>query len=561
MGRFFIFVGIVIAAAVLFVVIATSGGSSTDPGSTPGQGKKSAPKILNLALDTDPKSLDPIGITDTLSDGVARKIHNALVRFKRGENGVLTVAPDLAEKWDVSPDGKLYTFTLRKGVNFHNGREVKAADAVYSLMRLLSIESKRPDWLRPMVVGSEERYKSQSPKSPVGIKATGEYTMTIELTAPFAPFIQHLCTVNCSIVPKEAVEDESKPFARNPVGVGAFKFESWENNLAVTLTRNDSYYGGKPKLDAIKFFIIKDRNMRVERYFAGELDATDIPYGRMKETLEKAKIENTLTYDTFRTNYIGLGFPNGDFKKKTQDLSPFGTNKLVRQAMNYAIDREYLCDKVLEGRGTPAKGILPPGMLAFKADRKGWPKDVKKAKELLAQAGFPDGKGLPVLVILHRNDENTKLVGQALAHDLDEVGIKTELQARDWNMFLEMVEIEPRQCFLLGWVADYPDPDNFLYVLFHSKQWGAPGNHTWYVNTEVDALTEKARGIVDMAQRIPLYQKAEDIILEDSPWICTYNVRNVVLLRSNIKGIRENWTPLDTGTEFPQVDFAIVDKE
>ena len=114
---------------------------------------------------------------------------------------------------------------------------------------------------------------------------------------------------------------------------------------------------------------------------------------------------------------------------------------------------------------------------------------------------------------------------------------------------------------MLGWVADYPDPDNFLYVLFHSKQWGSPGNHTWYANAEVDVLTHKARGIVDMAQRIPLYQKAEDIILEDSPWICTYNVRNVVLLRSNIKGIRENWTALDTGTEFPQIDFAFIDKE
>jgi len=123
------------------------------------------------------------------------------------------------------------------------------------------------------------------------------------------------------------------------------------------------------------------------------------------------------------------------------------------------------------------------------------------------------------------------------------------------------VELEPKQIFWLGWVADYPDPDNFLYVLFNSKQFGAPGNHTWYSNPDVDALTEKARNLSDMKDRIPLYHKAEDIILDESPWICTYHVRNAILLRHNIKGIRENTTGLDTGSEFPQVDFAFVDKE
>jgi oligopeptide transport system substrate-binding protein len=546
MTRIFVFIMLILVGVAAFFVLATRGGSGSSGGN----------KVLHLAIDTDPKNLDPIGISDTISDGVARKVYNMLVRF----NEKLEVVPDLCEKYVISPDGKTYTFTLRKGVKFHNGREVKASDAVYSLTRLLSSESKRPEWLMPMVKGSEAHFKD--PKVELGIKTVDDYTLTIELNVPFAPFIMHLCTSNCAIVAREAVEDLSKPFARNPVGTGGFILKEWKNSEVVRFVRNENYFVTRPKLDEIQFHIVKDGNTRLEQFFLGELDAcSEIPNGRVKESVEKAGKENVFELETLRTNYIGIGMPNGNFKDKA-DVKPLGTNKLVRQAINYAIDREYLCNTTLEGRGIPAKGILPPGMTGwFTEGRPGWPKDTEKAKSLLSQAGYPEGKGLPTLTFLHRNDANTKMIAQVIVSDLEKIGIKCELQARDWNSFLEMVEQEPKQMFQLGWVADYPDPDNFLYVLFNSKQFGAPGNHTWYSNPEVDRLTEEARAKIDMKERIPLYRKAEDIILEDSPWICTYHVRNVLLLRKNIKGIRERATALDTGSEFPQVDFAFVDKE
>lgn len=544
MSRFFLFVGVVVVSAALFVFLAMRGGGPAS----------SANKVLHLAIDTDPKTLDPIAVTDTISDGLARKVHNTLVRF----NAKLEIVPDLADHYEISPDGKLYTFWLRKGVKFHDGREMKSADAVHSLMRLLAPESKRREWLEPMVVGSTAYTKDAS--APVGIKASDEYTFTIELYAPFAPFIQHLCTVNCAIVSKAAAEDISKPFSRNPVGAGPFKLAEWRTGEVVTFARNDSYYLGKPKLDAIHFHIIKDPNTRLEQFLNGDLDASDIPFGRMKEAIEKAGEENSFAYATYRTNYLGFGMPNGKFTDKA-DLQPFGTNKLLRQAISYALDREYLCDKVLEGRGIPAIGVLPPGLFGCKADRPVLSKDIEKAKSLLAQAGFPNGQGLPVLTILHRNDLNTRMTAQVVAEDLQKIGINVELQARDWNAFTGAVEIEPKQAFLLGWVADYNDPDNFLYVLFNTAQWGAPGNHTWFSNPKVDELTEKARNLTDMKDRIPLYHQAEDIILDECPWICTYHARNVILLRKNVTGIREKATPLDTGTEFPQVDFGFVDKE
>lgn len=561
MNRIIILLGLHFAGVVLFFYLATRG----NDGMAIQAGGKSQPKILRLAIDSEPKSLDPITITDTISDGVARKVHNTLVRFEKDKSGALIVGPDLAERFEVSSDGLHYTFWLRKGVKFHNGREMKAADFVYSLSRLLTSPSKRPDWLSPMVAGSEEFYKSGRDKikfdeHPPGIRAKDEYTLEIELTKPFAPFIQHLCTVNCAVVPFEEVEKWGDAFARHPMGVGAFILSDWRNNEKLIFKRNDDYFRGRPKLDAITFSIIKEPAIRMEQYFAGTLDAaSDLPSGRVKEAVARAGEANVLVTSTMRTNYLGIGQANGKYEGK-ESLQTFGKNKKLRQAINYAIDREYLCKDVLEGRGIPATGILPPGMPGYKK-RAGWPRDLEKAKALLVEAGYPGGKGLEKITLWHRNDENTKKSVQTVQADLKQIGIEVDLVPREWKTFLDLVDKEPQPMFWLGWVADYPDPDNFLYVLFHTSQWGPPGNATFYSNKKVDELLEKARFIPNIADRIPLYEQVEDMILEDAPWICTYNVVNLVLLNKKVKGIRENATPLDTGSEFPQVDFAFVDIE
>jgi oligopeptide transport system substrate-binding protein len=556
-NRVFIILGVFFLGAVIFVGMSMSGGAPR-PTSTgtqdPVQVKQ---KILRLAIDTEPKTLDPIGITDTISDGVARKVFSTLVRVKK-EGTTLGIEPDLAESYELSKDGKVYTFHLRKGVKFHNGREVKADDVVYSFKRLLGGESKRPEWLEPMVAGSEEFFKDpKTAKTPLGIKATDDYTFTIELTQPFAPFLEVLCTVNCAVVPREAVEDTQIPFASHPVGTGPFKLAEWKTNQVLNFVRNDGYFHGKPKLYGVRFRVIKEPNTRLENFFAGELHASDIPFGRVEESVKRAGEPNVLRETTFRTNYIGIGSPNGNFKDK-EELKPYGTNKFVRQAIAHAIDRKYLCETILEGRGVPATGILPPQFPGYK-ERPGYPHDLAKAKALLAEGGHPDGKDLPPAVILYRNDENSRKLAQAIGQDLDKIGIQTDLRAQEWNRFLETVDNAPQQMFLLGWVADYPDPHNFLFVLFNSSQFGSPGNGTWYSNPKVDELTNKARDLSDMKERIPLYQQAEDIILDECPWVVTYYPSNVVLLSSKVKGIRENSTALDTGTEFSSVDFANID--
>ena len=482
------------------------------------------------------------------------------------ENHELKIIPDLSESFSLSSDNLTYTFKLRKNVHFHNGREMKASDVVYSLKRLMSPTSKRADLMFPFVKGSETYYKSNKADEVthddpnLGIRAVDDYTVEIELGAPFAPFLHHLSTISCAVVPKEAAESKTSIFSRSPVGTGPFKLMEWASNQHLLFERNNDYFAGKPKLERLRFMIFKDRVLQLQNFMAGELDASVIPNGHVKTSEAAVGPENVLESDAMRTNYVGIGCPNGKFANKP-DLTPFGTNKLLRQAMSYALDRDYLCTKLAEGRSIPAYGVLPPGMQGFNKNRKPMVKDLDKARALMTQAGYPGGKGLPPISMLYRNDEDTKNVCQAIQHDFKEIGIRVELNPLEWSRFLENVENEPQAMFYLGWVADYPDPDNFLFVLFNSKQWGSAGNHTWYSNKEVDALTQQARQVADMSERAKIYARAEDIILDEAPWICTVHLVNKVLLRKEIKGIRERVTPLDTGTEFPQVDFKDVEIE
>lgn len=521
---------------------------------------------LRLAMETEPPTLDPISIADTFSDGVACKVYNKLLRTAVNEKQELEILPDLAESYSISPDAKIYTFKLRKGVHFHNGREMKANDVVYSLKRLLSPISKRADLMFPFVKGSTEFYESKDPEKlhkdapNLGFRAPDEYTVVIELNEPFAPFKHHLCTSSCSVVPQEAAESTTAIFSRTPVGTGPFKFVEWISSQHILLKRNDDYFMGKPKLERIRFMMFKDGMLRLENFMAGNLDAAVIPNGHVLQAEAQVGVENMSISNSLRTNYIGFGMPNGKFTGKA-DLTPYGTNKLVRQALSCAMDREYLCNKVLEKRGIPAYGVLPPGMDGFNKNRPPLKKDLAKARALLAQAGYPEGKGLPPITLIHRGDEDTKNICQAFQNDFEQIGVHVELQPLEWSRFLETVEIEPQPMFYLGWVADYPDPDNFLFVLFNSKQFGSPGNQTWFLNKEVDELTEKARTITDMSERAKLYSRVEDILLDEMPWVPTVHMKNKVLLRKEIKGIRGHVTPLDTGVEFPQVEFMNVEIE
>ncbi len=243
---------------------------------------------LLLSIDTEPQTLDPISITDTISDGLGCKIYSKLVRLQLNEKKELKPVPDLCESMPaITGDGTIYTFKLRKGVRFHNGRELKASDVVYSLKRLLSPLSKRADLMFPFVKGSKKYYDENKPDElmhddpNLGIRALDDYTVEIQLDEPFAPFIQHLSTSSCGIVPREAAENKDAPLSRAPVGSGPFKLnpDDWVSNQYLRMRRFDGYFGGKPKLEGVRFLIYKDRTLPLKRFMVANWTPPSSPTG------------------------------------------------------------------------------------------------------------------------------------------------------------------------------------------------------------------------------------------------------------------------------------------
>lgn len=514
-------------------------------------------RVFRLPLSENPPTLDPVRIQDVTSDGIARKIFNGLIRFDQA----LRPAPDLAEAvpaWNAAD--KSYTFKLRQGVKFHNGREVIADDVKYSWERLLDPGiSERLQILEP-IDGAKERIARKA-TDVRGIEVLDNYTIRIRLTGPSPTFLCEIGMVNASIVPREAVEAAERAgttFGRRPVGTGPFRLAKWRENAYLLLTRHDEYFKGRPRLDAVVYEVIPDPQTRLDHFTRGGFEVCDIPFGRLKNLCDE-RPEWISRNPTFRTNYLGVAMHRPDAKGRNHPTSPLGTNLKLRQAINHAINRQYISDTILEKRGQPTYSVLPPGMLGYDPGLKAWSYDPARARALLAEAGYPGGQGLPVFTLLYRNDPDIKKIILAIHSDLDAVGIQVELQALDWGAFLDKVGKDPPDLFYLGWIADYNDPDNFLYYLFHTRQFGSAGNETRYANAAVDELLDQARATLDNARRVELYQQAEKIIVGECPWVIIENRVNVILLQPRVAGVREQLTALDVGTGLSQVDFAFVD--
>jgi len=517
-----------------------------------------AEKIFRFPLSENPPTLDPVEIQDVTSDGVARKIFNGLVRFDHE----MKPAPDLAEavpEWNAADNS--FTFKLRKGVKFHNGREMKASDVKYSWERLLDPDiSQRTQILEP-VVGAKEMLEHKA-KEASGIQIVDDYTIKVTLTGPSPTFLLEIGMVNASIIPREAVEAATKDgskFARKPVGTGPFKLVEWKENQKLTFVKHAEYFGGAPKLDGLSFEIIPEPQNRLDLFQRGEFDVCDIPFGKLKK-LRESNPECISENPTFRTNSLGMAM-NKLEDGKYVPAKPLGTNAKLRQAINLAVNRKYIYNVILEGRGRPALSILPVGMMAHDDALIGNTYDPAKAKAILAEAGFPNGEGLPQLTMLYKNDPDIKKIAVAIHHDLLSLGLKIDLQALDWGTFLDRVAKDPPDLFYLGWVADYNDPSNFLYYLFHTRQWGAAGNETRYSNPEVDKLLDEAGKSMDQGKRTELYQKAEKIIVGEGPWALMDNRINVILLQPYVKNVRGKLCPLDVGHYLNQLDFSTVDLE
>jgi oligopeptide transport system substrate-binding protein len=453
-------------------------------------------------LRNDPSSLDPVKLVDLYGVAVANQIFDGLVAF----DAHLNVVPDLAQSWSASRDGLVWTFHLRQGVQFHNGREMSAEDVVYSFSRLLNpAVGSRSSHLLDKVKGATE-FRAGTTKVLEGIRAIDRYTVEVSLSEPFVPFISILGMPHTSIVPREEVERLGQDFGTAPVGTGPFRFMQWARGQEILLETNEHYFGGRPALDRVRFVIFPggDQSVILKAFEQGELEESPLTPDRRKEFLEAA------TYKVIRKPTLSLVFYGFNVERP-----PFQKRE-VRQAFNYAIDKIRLNQEVYGGLYVVARGILPPGMPGFSPEVQSYDYDPARAKTLLAEAGHPGGKNLiPVTLSTSATRVKVREESQIIQHYLAVLGIQVGLQEfNDWPTFREALEQGNVQLFRHSWYADYPDPDNFLYPLFHSA---GQRNYDRYHNPAVDRLLDDARRETDDLRRVKRYREAEQLILQDAP--------------------------------------------
>lgn len=488
-------------------------------------------------------SLDPAFAKNQSTIWPAHQLFNTLVEI----DSRLNLVPSLATRWEISEDGKSYTFFIRPGVYFHDdaafpgnkGRQLTAADIVYSFNRLIDTRTASPGaWIFNGKVDTLQPFT-----------AINDTTFCLKLLRPYHPILGILSMQYCSIVPKEAVEKYGNSFRRHPVGTGPFSFVAWEEGQALVLAKNDRYFekdgsGTRlPYLDGIKISFYESKATEFLLFRQQQLSfINDIESSFKDEVLTKkgtlrkeweGKIE-LKTSPYLNIEYLGILVDTNNTLVKQLPTKL----KKIRQAINYGFDREKMVLYLRNSLGTPAQsGFVPAGLPSFNDSVvKGYSYNVKKATQLLAEAGYPNGTGLPQIKLL--TIPIYADMANFIAKQLSEIGINIQVEVVQKALLLELTSNSQAAFFRGSWIADYPDAENYLSV-FYSKN-PAPPNYTRYNNKNFDAYFEKAIAETNDSIRYDLYRKADQLIVEDAPVVPLWYDKVVWLVQPGIKGFSPN---------------------
>jgi peptide/nickel transport system substrate-binding protein len=496
-----------------------------------GQGKQTAPVPISggtyhKALWQEPLMLDPAFLIDIYPTYVALQIFDGLVQFDAN----LNVVPRIAKSWEASRDGLVWTFHLRQGVKFHHGREVHADDFVYTFTRILDPRTASPRaWLFERVQGAAQ-FRAGAAERVEGLQALDVYTLQITLSQPYASLISLLGIAQARVVPREEVQRLGAEFGRRPVGAGPFRFVNWVAGEDITLEANEAYYEGRPFLDRLHYRIITNYQSILAEFEKGALEDVDLTLTSQAGTpLSSDPRFRFVRKPLLTTTFLWLNTSHGPLSKRE-----------VRQAINYAINREAMISTIREDRHVQARGILPLGMPGYNPDLGDYAYNLSRARQLLAEAGYPEGKNLPPIELWTGSKHTAVLQEQeAIKRDLEHLGISVELfTAENWKQFAtEVLGKRPGAMSRYSWFADFPDPDNFLFSLFHSQ---SPDNYANYSNPAVDHLLEQARSEGDYLKRIALYRQAEVLIMADAPVVNLMYYTQECLFQPYVQGIELN---------------------
>lgn len=473
-------------------------------------------------LGADPPTLDPHLSSDTDSATYVVEIYSGLLTL----NPSLEVIPDIAERWEASSDQLTYTFYLRRGVKFHNGREVTARDFKYSFERATDprTESTTADAYLGDIIGVKDKLRGRA-QEVKGVKVVDDYTLQITIDAPKVYFLAKMTYPASFVVDRENVES-SRRWTDNPNGTGPFRLKEWRKGERIVLERNPHFYRGVAKLERVRFILAGGSSMTM--YENNEIDVAGIGL----DDLERARDpSNPLSKELISGAELSIGYIGFNVTQ-----APFDDVK-VRQAFAHAIDKDKIVSVVLKDLVKRADGILPPGLPGYNPKLKGLGFDPAKAKQLLVASKYGDPTKFPrvTLTIPGTGAQVPSSAEAIIAMWKANLGIAIEIQQVEWATFLQDLKRHRFQLYDAGWVADYADPQDFLDLLFHTE---SQENNMLYSNPELDRLVEKARVEPDRAKRLSYYQEAEEIIVKDAPWIPLWFGQGYLLVKPYVNNYR-----------------------
>ena len=478
-------------------------------------------------LNADISTLDPAYITDVNNGSIATKIYRGLVKL----DDSLNVIPDIAERWEILNDRKLYRFYLRKDVTFTNGRRVTAEDFKYSYERIMKKETLSPNqWLF-------ERVKS--------FVVINDHIFEIHLKDPFTPFLSMLTVPAGFVVPGEEVKKLGKDFSFKPTGAGYYYLEKWESGLEIRLKLRDEI-SRQSNIKGIIYRIIPEDITAITEFEMARLDLLGIPgnaFSRFKKhPYWHKRLEVVKSLNTY---YLGLNTERYPFNLKE-----------IRQAIAFAIDRERILNTFFESRGRIAEGVVPDFLRDWKLDQT-IRYSPEEGKKILQRAGIKELK----VQMLITADQDVVDLAEIIQGYLSQVGIKVKIKQMEWSAFKDAINKGQADMFWLSWWADYPDAENFLYPLFHSSNKGYGGNRTRFNNKQIDMLIEESRIAKNKDESRKLYREIENIILTELPLIPFWHRNDYLIVQSRIEGYRgfPVYT-MDKGLEIKKLTQANKDK-
>ena len=482
--------------------------------------QKTAEHVLRYRLKEMYKSLDPMMAGDDNSLVYVYLLFDGLVELVPD---TLVPRPALAESWSISPDGLVYTFKLRDGIRFHDGRAITADDVVWSINRAATHPKSGKKSFFPAMAG---------------VTTPDARTVVVTLSHPYDAFLSVLASEAGSVVPKEVYSLPDEGYRTHPVGSGPFKFESSEPGISITMTRFAQHWKTPPPnpIEKIKVSLIESSMTALQEYLTGSLDFTqEIPPGQ-RRLLMKEHPADFHHWTGMQLFYMGFNHASGPMKQSV----------LVRRAITHAIDRDFIVRVLQEEKDQAATGVIPPGMLGHLPGQEAPAHDPNMAAALLAQAGYPNGHGLPELTYITNGTEGFILIAERLRADLAAIGITLKIKSMDFPTYMEATDPSrtagpDADVFKQSFYCDYPDPDNFL-----TEQFGRLGsaNSGKYDNPEFERLLGQARFEPDHARRKEMYESLDRFLTTDAALVPLYWYGKDILLKPDITGFKPS--PLGT---------------